>query len=198
MTTTGFYHECTEPGGTTLRNKPDGSCLFLAASRCGVYSDRPLVCRLFPIGLIVGPEGKEKYGSMPLHPDCLGLLGKDGSVESYLDSQECRPFFHFDRLYKGVDQRISKALSGAEKRAQEKESGDRQLSAWAADEDFLPWMDIDATVESYCRMKGLAMPKGLEDLAALQLEAIEDCLASLSGPKSDRRCEPRKTGSGHH
>lgn len=97
LTTAEFCAKYTEQGGPVLRVKPDAGCIFLNSEGCSVHPDRPLVCRLYPLGQIVDREGKERFGSMPLHPDCLGVLGKDGTVESYLNSQEVKPYFRIEK-----------------------------------------------------------------------------------------------------
>jgi Fe-S-cluster containining protein len=86
-----FLRVYAEDDGATLRNLPDGSCIFLAAGRCAVHPDRPLVCRMFPLGLIDNGRGRERYGCMPLHPDCLGIVDRDGTVKHYLAEQGAVP-----------------------------------------------------------------------------------------------------------
>jgi Fe-S-cluster containining protein len=85
----GLY---AEEDGLTLRNRPDGSCVFLEAGRCAVHPDRPLVCRMFPLGLITDGQGRGRYGCMPLHPDCLGIADKDRTVAIYLVEQGASPY----------------------------------------------------------------------------------------------------------
>jgi Fe-S-cluster containining protein len=92
LTPAEFYRQYTEERTRILRHKSDGSCIFLSTEGCGVYANRPLVCRLFPLGQLADERGQERYGSMPLHPDCLGLLGTDGTVSSYLGSQGAGPY----------------------------------------------------------------------------------------------------------
>lgn len=82
-----FYRLYAEEDAAIIRNRPDGSCVFLGAGGCVVYPDRPLVCRMFPLGLIADDRGRERYGSMPLHQDCLGIPGSEGTVASYLEDQ---------------------------------------------------------------------------------------------------------------
>lgn len=110
-TTAGFYRTCTEEGRRVLRNRPDGSCLFLGTGGCSVHRDRPLVCRLFPLGQIRGKDGRTRYGVMPVHPDCLGHFDTDGTVGSYLESQEARPYFRDDRIRRAVSSHLE-ALKG--------------------------------------------------------------------------------------
>ena len=102
LTTTEFYRICTEEEKAVLRNRPDGSCLFLGPGGCSVYPDRPLVCRLFPLGQITGKKGRMRYGVMPLHPDCLGHFDTEGTVGSYLISQELGPYFRCERIRHAV------------------------------------------------------------------------------------------------
>ncbi len=92
LTVEEFRRLFTEKDGATLRNGPDGSCVFLTGGRCGVYSDRPLVCRMFPIGLLRDRQGNARYGTMPLHPDCLGILDADTTVGGYLEDQGAAPY----------------------------------------------------------------------------------------------------------
>ena len=90
-----FVRLFTEEDGLTLRNRPDGSCVFLDEDRCAVHPDRPLVCRMFPIGLIRDGLGNERYGVMPLHPDCLGIVDGDITVALYLKDQGTAPYLAF-------------------------------------------------------------------------------------------------------
>jgi hypothetical protein len=175
LTTADFYLRCTGTGTAVLRNKSDGSCLFLTAGGCAVHPDRPLVCRLYPLGQIIDSGGNEKYSVMPLHPDCVGLLGEDETVESYLRSQGSGLYFHYDKVYAAGRKRIFGTLS---RRGEQegRRAGDRELPARVTGED-LSWLDVDATVEAYCRRLGLPKPDGLEDLVALHLEAMEKRLA---------------------
>lgn len=43
-----FTVDDPETGGLRLRNQ-DGHCVFLEASGCSVYADRPAGCRLYPL-----------------------------------------------------------------------------------------------------------------------------------------------------
>ncbi|MCX7975166.1 MAG: YkgJ family cysteine cluster protein [Candidatus Aminicenantes bacterium] len=80
-----------------LKNKDDGACIFLDGVKCSIHQVRPLVCRLYPLGLLFGPEGQERWGLMPLHPDCSGLLSLDKTVEDYLKAQGALPYLQFER-----------------------------------------------------------------------------------------------------
>jgi len=82
-----FAAEYLDPGSGELRTTESADCVFLGPGGCRVHPARPLVCRLFPLGLLRDAEGREIYGVMPVHPDCLGVFGADGTVGGDLDAQ---------------------------------------------------------------------------------------------------------------
>jgi len=88
-----FFERYTESEEPVLRLKPDATCIFLTAVGCGVHFDRPLVCRLYPLGLLTTEDGRQIFSRMPPHPDCLGVYGTDATVTSYLESEGALPFF---------------------------------------------------------------------------------------------------------
>ncbi len=184
LTTTQFYSSCSEEGGTILLNKPDGSCVFLGSRGCSVHPDRPLVCRLFPLGQITDGQGVTKYASMPLHPDCLGVFDMDGTVESYLEAQGTEPYFYFDRVYSVLYKKMTAKLSRA-KRSGGTPGRKIEKDTQGADPDahggslLSSWLDVDAFVDAYCRRKGRAKPETLPEIVALHIAAVEDWLAEF-------------------
>jgi uncharacterized protein len=159
--TTEVYRVYTEEDGLTLRNKPDGSCIFLDSRGCGVHPDRPLVCRLFPLGQITDGSGVVRYASMPLHPDCLGLFYTEGTVGSYLESQGAVPYFRYDKVCSPLVRKIARKLSGPS----------------APSLPFAPWLDVDASVASYCQLRKLEKPESHDDLMGLYIRAMEEWIA---------------------
>ena len=93
ITPSEFFERYTESEEHILRLKSDGTCIFLIGEGCGVHPDRPLVCRLYPLGLLTGPDGKMRISRMPPHPDCLGVFGRDGTVATYFESEGAIPYF---------------------------------------------------------------------------------------------------------
>ncbi len=86
-----FAASFLDPADGTIRLKPNGDCVFLDEHGCGIHPARPLVCRLFPLGIIWDETGRERFGLMPLHPDCLGYMSDEGTVEEYLESEGANP-----------------------------------------------------------------------------------------------------------
>jgi len=82
-----FEEECLDRQTGELKVQPDGDCVFLGPEGCRVHPARPLVCRLFPLGVIWDDAGREKFGLMPPHPDCIGYYGREETVADYLLSQ---------------------------------------------------------------------------------------------------------------
>lgn len=176
LTTTAFLQKQTEKGEGILRNGPDGSCLFLSSSGCCVYADRPLVCRLFPLGLISSEYGRKKYAAMPLHPDCLGIFDTDGTVGSYLHSQGTGLYFHYDEVYAAVYKKILKRLKPEGYPISETGShNDPRLDdrVFSLPQALLSsWLDIDKTVAAFCRKHNRKKPRTPDEAVSFHLEAL--------------------------
>jgi hypothetical protein len=120
---------------------------------------------------------------MPLHPDCLGLFGTDGTVESYLESQGTLPYFRYDEVYSALYKKIIGKLSGVKSAAEVPEYPADLVAAdsgAAAPGSLLsPWLDIDASVVSYCRQKRRDKPESLDGIITLHIQALEEWIAGL-------------------
>lgn len=88
-------------GGVHLRQREDGSCVFLGDAGCSVHADRPLVCRLYPLGRIVGPDSEEFVDAAP-HPDTAGVWGTNGTIADYLVQQDALPYMELADAYFGL------------------------------------------------------------------------------------------------
>ncbi len=175
ISTTELYRIYAEEGGTVLRNKPDGSCIFLNSRGCGVHPDRPLVCRLFPLGQLGDGQDSDKLGIMPLHPDCLGLVDTDGTVGSYLESQGAGAYFQYDQVYSAIYKRIRERLPCL----QAADPEENRRGAFAPGGLLSPWLDIDAGVAAYGRRQKSEKPENLDELIRLHIQAMEDWIAGL-------------------
>jgi uncharacterized protein len=92
ITTTEVISRFTTDGGTALATHADTSCTFLGPDGCTVHPDRPLVCRLYPLGRLVNADGYETFITNEPHPQTEGLYGTDGTVDSFLESQSVAPY----------------------------------------------------------------------------------------------------------
>jgi hypothetical protein len=180
MSTSRFLRDYTEAGGSALRRNPDGTCPFLSASGCDVHPDRPLVCRLSPLGRHVADDGSESFARSVLEPGCEGALGRKGSVQGYLDSQGAAPFIEAVDRYLALSGRMIREL----RRRSVKDVGVAGRIATACAEphpdnavSHTGWLDMDPVVRRYCTTWGLPLPDDPEGKMPLHILAMEEMLA---------------------
>ncbi len=178
-TTTALIRESTEACGTRLRTRPDGACVFLTPRGCGVHLDRPLVCRLYPLGRKVDAEGRESVGDLPPHPQTEGEYGTDGTVENYIRSQGAEEYIAVGERYSQLYGRMLAAL------ARLGGSAEGGLAPGEHGESATPWLDVDATVAAYCADYGLAVPVAIDEVVTLHIRAVEAWLERLTADLRD-------------
>ncbi len=199
ITTTEFLASCTDNGGTTLRNGPDGRCVFVTeGGGCRVHPRRPLVCRLYPLGRSVDKDGVEKFARFAKEEGCKGEFGADGTIETFLELQGVAPYIEWSRRYGELYGRmlglldrldihskieVSEAGKPGEGSKGETTTEGGEVAAGAAEEaDRSPlssWQDIDASLAAFCAAKGIPVPAGVEEAIDLHLRAIEEWLDDL-------------------
>jgi Fe-S-cluster containining protein len=182
LTTTEFIAQHTEAGGTLLRMQDanDRACIFLTDEGCGVYPDRPVVCRIYPLARSVDADGHERFGQVSPHPDTDGIYGASGTVAGFVEKQGAVPFFEISRRYAALYLRMVEALERLD--PEELQRGPSHSSAveeTAPGVAASPWTDIDLTVAEFCRAKERPIPADLEGAIAVHIEAIEAWIASL-------------------
>src|SRR5215203_1022133 len=80
-TTTTFSAAFTQQGaGTALDQTEGGACVFLGPEGCTVHPDRPLVCRLYPLGRHRLADGTESFSHLEPHPQTEGRYSRDGTI----------------------------------------------------------------------------------------------------------------------
>jgi uncharacterized protein len=89
--------------GVKLKTRDDGTCLQLAEETgCGVYADRPTVCRYYPLALLAlrekgAAQAQERY-SLVREDHCLGHLEpREISVADYRTEQGCPEYDDHNR-----------------------------------------------------------------------------------------------------
>tara|TARA_R110002050_G_scaffold3931_1_gene20060 strand:+ start:860 stop:1330 length:471 start_codon:yes stop_codon:yes gene_type:complete len=98
ITTTEFRHNYLN--GQLLKHKQHSdACIFLGENGCTVHKDRPLVCRLYPLGRLRMADGKEFFTELAPHPDSAGIYGTTSTVNSYLKEQAVKPYLNAENIY---------------------------------------------------------------------------------------------------
>ena len=191
--TTEFLCRYTDNGGTTLRSEADGPCVFLTPSGCRVHARRPLVCRLYPLGRTTNERGEERFAVFPAQPDCEAVVGCDGTIESFLESQGVAPYLGWSRRYGELYRRMIGLLDRLDIQGKiDAPAADAPAAAAQAGSDppLSSWQDIDASLEEYCAAKRLTPPREIDESIALHLRAMEEWLDDL-----ESRLGPAGTGS---
>ena len=201
--TTEFLALYTDNGGTTLRSEADGPCVFLAPSGCRVHPRRPLVCRLYPLGRTTNERGEERFAVFPAQPECEAVVGRDGTVASFLESQSVAPFLRWSRRYGELYRRMIGLLDrldiqgkidapAADAPAEAAQAGSGSVGS-GQEPDRAPlssWQDIDASLVEYCVAKGLVVPADIDESIALHLRAMEEWLDDLESRLGEVRNNP--------
>ncbi|MFH1033743.1 MAG: YkgJ family cysteine cluster protein [Pseudomonadota bacterium] len=176
LSTGQFMARHTTNGGLFLRFNDQGACVFLGEQGCGVHPERPLACRLYPLGREVDPPDGESFDLLERHPDCAARVGGQGLLGQYLEQQGAGRFLAAADLYLAVvleaQARIERRLPpGASLAAATSQGLDSFGGPLARELD--PWLDVDGLL-------GLATPEP-DPWRAMQahLAAIRAWLAGL-------------------
>jgi len=91
-----------------MNDNEEKTCQFLGEGGCTVYEDRPWSCRMYPLGFAsqkteANPDGEEFYYLMKEEFKCKGHgLGKEMSVQQYLDDQGVEIYNEMNELFTGL------------------------------------------------------------------------------------------------
>lgn len=160
ITTTEVISQFTVDGGTALATRADTACTFLGADGCTVHADRPLVCRLYPLGRIVQADGSETFVENEPHPETEGLYGDDGTVGSYVESQSVEPYVAAADRYYAVFTRLMHGVAASSTEA-------------GADIDPRVFIDADLAVQTDAASRDAPTPVDADALAEAHLTLIE-------------------------
>jgi Fe-S-cluster containining protein len=96
------------------QGKNHNKCPFLMSYGCKVYEDRPLVCRLYPVGRVVDTDMNSFFFLTKVAEYCKLGTGKEHTIEEWLEEAEVEPYFQwndrFNSLYMEMDHKKYKAL----------------------------------------------------------------------------------------
>jgi Fe-S-cluster containining protein len=202
--TTEFLALYTDNAGTTLRSEADGRCVFLTPSGCRVHPRRPLVCRLYPLGRSNNERGEERFAVFPARPDCEAIVGSDGTVESFLESQGVAPYLGWSRRYGelyrrmmglldrlDIEGKIDAPAADAPAEAEQAGSGSAGQGQEPDRAPLSSWQDIDASLAEYCAAKEIAVPTEIDEAIVLHLRAMEEWLDDLESRLGEVRNDPK-------
>ncbi len=182
LTTTEFIVRHTEAGGTVLRviENNNNACGFLGPKGCTVHPDRPLACRLYPLGIARDADGNETIAKLMPHPETAGIYGTGSKVADYFAAQGVAPFLEVSARYRQVYDRMLARLEEldaveVEERAERREAVDETEAGLAAS----TWIDIDASVATYCAARGKRVPVEIDALVDLHIEAIDAWITTI-------------------
>ncbi len=205
ISTTEFLSLYSDNGGTTLRSDAEGRCVFVTASGCRIHGQRPLVCRLYPLGRMTDETGAERFALYPLQSECKAEVGRNGTVETFLESQGVGPYLDWSRRYGELYRRMvglleRLAIQGNVGNAAGTFQGDPRADSGSLgsdqEMDRVPlslWQDIDASLTEYCAAHGQAVPGGIDDAIALHLQAIAEWLDDLESRCGEIQGNPEGT-----
>jgi Fe-S-cluster containining protein len=169
ISTTELIAEFTEHGGTTLKVQPNGACVFLGDAGCTVHADRPLVCRLYPLGRIVQADGTASYVECEPHPETAGLYGNEGTIADYVKSQGATPYIAANERYYTLLVKLTRAFAALDE-VSTVENGEKLA---ALEIESARFVDVDAIVKDECERTGELFPSDIESLVGRHLQLLE-------------------------
>ncbi len=148
---------------------------------CRCAARRPLVCRLYPLGRTFDGE-EERFALFEPEPGCEAVRGREGTIETFLESQDAGSYLKWARCYGDLFRRMVLLLERLESVGALDAPGEGESPEEAAASvhpHLSPWQDIDASLTEYCAVKGLAVPSGIEEAITLHIRAMEEWLDDL-------------------
>jgi hypothetical protein len=178
VTTTEFRAAWTEDGqGLALRRTDTGACVFLGAAGCTVYPDRPLVCRLYPLGRHVLADGSESFSHLEPHPHSRGEVTSAGSIADFLEAQDAAPFM---QAADGYFFWLARALEGLGTT----DTDAANISAEGA-EEARDLLDMDAAIARHSMVASIPEPTDIETRKELHLAILYQQLGTSSGERHE-------------
>lgn len=175
LSTTEFGRRYLASDGPYLRFEEDGACPFLVAGSCIVHADRPLVCRLYPLGRHVDPQGEENFSCLMPHPDSEGRYGDAGTVADYVEQQGALDYLAAADRYQELFHRLHAALQKSlpvQSQFRDSTMGTVPLKGEDAPQAFMDWIDIDLALEKHFAPGTAPVPHNADQAVELHLMVI--------------------------
>jgi Fe-S-cluster containining protein len=161
--------------GTVLKTMADGACIFLKTDGCTIHPDRPLVCRLYPLGRHIRHPWIETFSQFEPEPGCKGTFNRGGTIETYLETQGAFDFMRAADLYLEL---LCFLLETLKDKPLSPDQSDtiletvKNITKGRASENDLKWIDMDRTIADYCRQSGQPVPSTLDEKMAIHITAV--------------------------
>jgi len=146
---------------SALRQQEDGRCIFLGDQGCTVHADRPLVCRLFPLGRVIDAAGKVHFVPYPDPLAAHGEFGEAGVIADYLEAQGATAFIAAADAYFAFFCRANARMGAG--------------TPVVADPDR-DLLDIDSELAAACAASGVAEPEDLLERMWLHISLLDQLL----------------------
>ncbi len=173
ISTTEFIANYTEGGGTFLKFDDNNRCTFLGPDGCRVHADRPLVCRLYPLGRHLNELKEEWFSEIEPDPECRGEYGSESTLEIYLSGQQTEAYIRATDSYLDL---LWKMMTMLEEDTDDEEAFEEPGSSSTEGQNMLEngeWIDMDAAVIRHCRRTGKNVPQDIEDKTKLHQEILQ-------------------------
>jgi Fe-S-cluster containining protein len=182
VTTTVFLERFTEHSGTILKTleEADGACVFLGPQGCTVHPDRPLVCRIYPLGLFTDADGTEHIGQIEPEEGSEGVTSRTGTVADYFEAQGLLPFLAMARRYREVfDLMVDKLAEEDALELDQQLDIREEIQAESTASIAHTILDIDAAIARHCAAHHAPPPATLEGTVDLHLSLIRTELETV-------------------
>ena len=153
------------------RTRKRAPASFSGEQGCTVHPDRPLVCRLYPLGRQITESGDERFVHVTPHPLSGGSFHKNGTIAEFLAAQKVDDFIQAADDYFTWFCRARDAMAEAG-------GGDPGLTA-----DANELLDMDSAIAAYCLRTGEEAPLDMEERRRLHMVILDQALAELEGNK---------------
>ena len=171
----------TRDGGTYLSQDEKGDCVFQGPDGCSIHPDRPLVCRLYPLGRQVNGLGDESFSEVDPIPPCPGERNAQGTIAEYLAAQETGPFVaaadEYLRLFIEVGDIVLGAARGSKDQNRILALARRSPAGAGAERTEL--LDMDAAVSTYCAARDIPFPVDVEQKTLCHIQAVRSWAESI-------------------
>ncbi|NTU44985.1 MAG: YkgJ family cysteine cluster protein [Chlorobiaceae bacterium] len=172
ISTTKFIARYTLENGSCVRFDDNNTCPFLGTEGCTVHAERPLVCRLYPLGRHVNEVGDEWFSELEPEAECRGAVGTGSAVADYLEDQSAADYMRAADSYLAILWQMMNALDN---RAPDDGSDESPESDNQDTEAFFAsgaWLDMDKAVEMYCRQREVPIPDQVDEKMRIHQQAL--------------------------